>query len=168
MEFVRSLNRAETLSKLNGQGKVGKAALWEGRRQGLGMVPGSVARKFMSEVTVYLVYRCREKTCHLFSWMLPSSSQFGRCCFDALPVSSCSTTETTYRRFFYIAQVNGRPFEHFHCHLPQFNSVGVLKWLQMNADFFFFFFCNVNDLLMIFNLHSCNSLSASVWKYIYR
>lgn len=27
MEFVRFLNRAETLSKLNGQGKVGKAAL---------------------------------------------------------------------------------------------------------------------------------------------
>lgn len=57
----------KTLSKLNGQGKAGKAALCEGRRQRLGTVPGGVARKFMSEVTVYLVCRCREKTCHLFS-----------------------------------------------------------------------------------------------------
>lgn len=55
------------LSKLNGRGKVGKAAFWKGRRQRLGTVPGSVARKFMSEVTVYLAYRCRENTCHLFA-----------------------------------------------------------------------------------------------------
>lgn len=94
MEFVRFLNQAEMLSKLNGQGKVGKAALWEGRRQGLGTEPGSAARKFMYEVTVYLVYRCREKTCHLFAWIPPSLSQFGRC-LDALPVTPCSATEIT-------------------------------------------------------------------------
>lgn len=56
MEFVRLLKGAETLSNLNGQGKVGKAALREGRRQGAGTEPGGVARKFMSEVTVYLVF----------------------------------------------------------------------------------------------------------------
>lgn len=95
MEFVRFLNQAETLSKLNRQGKVGKAALWAGRRLGLGTVPGSSARKFMSEVTVYLICQCREKTCHLRSWMPPSSSQFGRCCFNMLPGTSCSVGETT-------------------------------------------------------------------------
>lgn len=76
------------------------------------MVPGSVARKFMSEVTVYLVYRCREKTCHLFSLMPPSSSQFGRCCLDTLLFASCSDIEINYR-----AQVNDLLFEPFHSHL---------------------------------------------------
>lgn len=33
-------------------------------------MPGDVARKFMSEVTVYLMCRCREKTCHLCALML--------------------------------------------------------------------------------------------------
>lgn len=56
MEFVRFLKGAETPSNLNGVGKVGKAALREGRRRGAGAEPGGVARKLMSEVTVYLVF----------------------------------------------------------------------------------------------------------------
>ena len=86
-------------AKLDGQVKVGKATFWEGRRQGLGTVPGNVARKFMSEVTVYLENRCREKTCPLFLRPLSRSSQFGKCCLDVLPVTSCSATETTRWRF---------------------------------------------------------------------
>lgn len=48
MEFVRFLNRAETLSKLNGQDKVGKAALW--RREEAGT--GDGARQCCKEVYV--------------------------------------------------------------------------------------------------------------------
>lgn len=58
-------------------------------------MPGSVARKFMSEVSVYIVQPCRENTCHLFSSIPSGLSHSDRCFLDPCQFTFCTANENT-------------------------------------------------------------------------